>query len=99
MKFWWKMSLAIVFSELTCINSDCSNSRTKGGGGCRVKLTSMFLDSLLLNSVTITLMSRTVWYPMPRTKQKIAIERKKNSKKKYKWLPFLFTKPQLGVCE
>lgn len=55
MDFWWKMSLAIVFSELTCINGDCSILGQKGGRG---KLTIMFLESLLLNSsVTITLTS------------------------------------------
>lgn len=40
MKFWWKMSLAIVFSELTCINGDCLikgqwREGGEGGGGDR----------------------------------------------------------------
>lgn len=33
MKLWWKMSLAIVFSELTCINGDCSILGRFGGEG------------------------------------------------------------------
>ena len=31
MKYWWKLSLAIVFSELTCINGDCSILGQWGG--------------------------------------------------------------------
>lgn len=33
MKYWWKLSLAIVFSELTCINGDCSILGQWGEGG------------------------------------------------------------------
>lgn len=92
MRFWWKVSLAIVFSELTCINVDCSIlGKQRGGQG---KLTSMFLDSLLLNSITINFFF--VWYP--RTRQKRATKTTKRAKK-YKQLPFLFTEVQPGVQE
>lgn len=73
------MSLAIVFSELTCINGDCSipgQCGWVGGRECR-ELTIMFLESLLLNSsVTMTLMFDSL-VPNAKDKAKKAIKRKK----------------------
>lgn len=70
----------IVFSELTCINSDCSIWgqlwRVDGDG------LTMFLESLLLNSwVTVTLTSYYL-VRMPRKKQKKELCRKEKLQKK-----------------
>lgn len=79
----------IVFSELTCVNGDCSI----WGQLWRVDgtwLTIMVLESLLLNSwVTVTL---TFYYlvRMPRKKQKKSYVEEKNSKKKKKQVAVIY---------
>lgn len=79
MKFWWKMSLAIVFSELTCINGDCSILGQWGAGEANDYVFRDLIVKLFSNDYINVLLSGTQC--QGQSKKKKSYQEEKKAKK------------------